>query len=958
MRRATVILLIILALPLAALAAGDEIRYYSLDKAPRGTGSVRLEADQLVLSDGAITSGAYGYDGPTASLAPRSSARAALTLPTEGWYRIDLDYYVPEESLDDVSVALTINGESPFVECRNIPLPAVWEDEPGDGPTDSFGNEMVKSPRRVFRWQTARLNSRSYELSQGLLFPFHAGENELELTVNGLPLVLGALTVSAPEDAPSYAEYRAALSDLTPASSAMVIVEGENPTEKNHSYTRAQTSSDPNLTPYEVGRMRVNALSEEGWYWPGEGVTYTFTVPEDGDYRIAFKSQQPEKDFPVFKNILIDDTCPFSELDAHPFDYTGSMEYKNFYIMADGRPALVRLSAGEHTLSLTSTAQITYEYYERLTAVMQDMADVALDIRMVSGGSVDEYRDWRIEEYLPDLGARITAQADELEVICDALAAFTEKEPSVLSPIRVAATRLRYFAENPDELVNSLGIYSEGTGSYAGSIATYLGEMLYQNMIIDRIYILSGEAEPPAPMLSLAASIAESGKNFFHSFMVDNNRSQLQREDGVLNVWMGRNIGYVQQMRLFIDQYFTPQTGIRVQISAMPDEGKLLLAVSSGLGPDAVLSGSNYRPFDFALRGALLNLREFDDFGEFIGVFNPETLVPFCINDACYGLPETLSFQLLFYRQDVLDKLGLGVPDTWDDVIDMLPTLERYGMDFGTQLAAAGASKHFGVTVPFIQQFEGQIYQPDGSGVALGDPNTIRAFELMCDLYTKYSMPQTVASFYAAFRYGTMPIGMSDANTYILLREAAPELSGLWSVAPCVGVKNDQGEVLRCQMATNTSCFIFNDTKMPDEAWTFLKWWMSDETQTRFGRDVRLIYGPDFVWNSANMNAFGTGAGYDEATLAVIREQFKYIREIPRNPAYFSVERELSNAWNKVVLQGEPIRTAIDYATTQCDRVIAKKLKEFGYMDEAGTLLKPFRPIDGSDIEAWKEEAP
>lgn len=959
MKRAVIVLLILLCLPLAAHAeATEDVRYYSLDKNALGAGSVRIEADRYELSDGTLTRGAYGYDGATAELSPGSTLWTDVSVEQAGWYQIALDYNLPQSSLDEVSLSLKINGKSPFYECRNIPLYAAWEDSPGEYPLDSFGNELVKTPRRVYRWLSVLLNSRSYELSRGLLFPFEAGSNRIEITISSQPVVIGAITVQAPAEPPAYRDYRAALPTLSsPPEKCLVTVEGESYSEKNHSYIRAQTSSNPNLFPYETGCMKVNALSEEGWYWPGEGVTYTFAVPEDGDYRIAVKSLQPGKDFPVFKNILIDGETPFAGLDSYAFDYTGGSEYKNHYLMADGEPALFRLSGGEHTITLTSTAQKSYEYYERLTAVMKDMSDVALDIRMVSGGSVDEYRDWDIEEYLPNLSERIEAQADELQSVYEALGGFTDKEPAVLSPLRVAATRLRHFAQEPDELVNSLGIYAEGTGSYAGSIATYLSEMLCQNMSIDRIYVLTPDQEAPAAMLGFFPSVSAAARNFLYSFKSNANYSQQQSQEGVLNVWMGRNIGYVQQMRLFIDQDFTPSTGIPVQISAMPDESKLLLAVSSGLGPDVVLSGSNYRPFDFALRGALLDLRQFDDFGEVIQAFNSETLVPFCINDSCYGLPETLSFQLMFYRKDVMEKLGLKVPETWDDVISILPTLERYGMDFGTQLASAGASKHFGVTIPFIQQFEGRVYADDGSAVALGDHNTIRAFELMCDLYTKYSLPQTVASFYASFRYGTMPIGMSDANTYILLREAAPELSELWSVAPCVGVRNAEGEVLRYQMASATSCFISSDTGMPDEAWTFLKWWMSDETQTRFGQEVRLTYGPDFVWNSANMRAFGAGAGYDEHTLSVIREQFRYIKEIPRNPAYFSVERELSNAWNKVVLQGESVRTAIDYATTQCNRVIAKKLKEFGYMDEAGILIEPFRPISGKDIDAWKEAA-
>ncbi len=951
--------LLVLALALPAAAQEAEPRYFSyLEEitANQGAGSYAVTADHFDITDGTLTDGLHGYAGPVASLPARSQVRVPVTVDKAGWYQIGLDYYLPEPGINDAYLSVQVNGAFPFYEARNAPLYAVWVDESREYARDSYGNELPANPIPLKQWQTTLLNSESFALSRGLFFPFAAGENTITLTTNNLAVDLGALTVQVQTPPPAYADYRAHMPDSPAPADTLITVQGEHYASKNHSYTFAYSSSDPNLTPYVAGRRVINSLSWGSWYAPGEGVTYEFEVPADGNYRITFKSTQPSKnDFPVFKHILVDGETPFAQLEAASFPFTGEDRMVNTTLSADGQPALFYLGKGTHTITLMSTAQPVYGWYGRLLDVMGEMTDTALEIRMISGGTVDRHRDWAIEEYMPGLSNRLNAQADELNEILNGLGAFSEVEPALLAPVRVSVTRLRDFANDPDTLVNSLAVYSEGSSSFAGQIATLLTDMLHQNMGIDCLYIHAPQAVLPEPMLAFWPATTEAVKSFVASFGARSNADQQQSEEGVLNIWMGRNINYVEQLRTFIDQEFTPKTGIRVQLSSMPDEAKLLLAVSAGLGPDVVLSGSNFRPFDFALRGALLDLRQFEDFGEFIKVFNSETLVPYVINDACYGLPETLIFQALFYRKDVMAKLGLTVPETWDEVTAMLPTLERYGMSFGTQLAAAGSFKHFGVTIPFIQQFDGKIYADDGSRVELGDPKTLQAFQLMTDLYTKFSLPQTIASFYASFRYGTMPIGMSGSDTYILLREAAPELAEQWAIAPCVGVRDKNGVVQRYQMASSTSCFIMGNTKMPNEAWELLKWWMSTETQARFGQTVRLVYGPEFLWNTANLEAFRLGSGYDEEALAVITEQFSFIKEIPRNPAYFSVERELSNAWNKVVLQGQPYRTAIDAAITQSNRVIARKLKEFGYMDEAGRMVKPFVPVDGSIIDGWKE---
>ena len=56
----------------------------------------------------------------------------------------------------------------------------------------------------------------------------------------------------------------------------------------------------------------------------------------------------------------------------------------------------------------------------------------------------------------------------------------------------------------------------------------------------------------------------------------------------------------------------------------MADEQKLIFAQSAGTGPDVVLGTTTFRPFDFALRGALYDLRQFPDFGSFIRDFHPK----------------------------------------------------------------------------------------------------------------------------------------------------------------------------------------------------------------------------------------------------------------------------------------------------------------------------------------------
>ncbi len=96
-----------------------------------------------------------------------------------------------------------------------------------------------------------------------------------------------------------------------------------------------------------------------------------------------------------------------------------------------------------------------------------------------------------------------------------------------------------------------------------------------------------------------------------------------------LLVWVNRPIQYVEMLQQMTDSDFTSKTGISVRFSVMPNEQKLILANAANISPDLALGISNYIPYDLAIRGAVFDLTEFDDFWEYISrEYNLETLIP------------------------------------------------------------------------------------------------------------------------------------------------------------------------------------------------------------------------------------------------------------------------------------------------------------------------------------------
>ena len=235
-----------------------------------------------------------------------------------------------------------------------------------------------------------------------------------------------------------------------------------------------------------------------------------------------------------------------------------------------------------------------------------------------------------------------------------------------------------------------------------------------------------------------------------------------------------------------------------------------------------------------------------------------------------YALPETQNFNLLFYREDIMNKLNIEILDTWDDVLSILPELQRYGLNFFAPLSTTGAFKGFVQTMPFIKQHQGKIHSDDALRTTIDSEEVIKAMTLMTDLYTIYSLPLEVGSFYNSFRYGDIPIGIGDFGMYVRLLHAAPEIAGLWKIAKLPGVLRSDGVVDRSYDGASTSGVIFEKSKKKEDAWKFLNWWTRDDTLLNYANNLINSMGPEYMWNTSNVNAFKDMA-WDELDKQVFR---------------------------------------------------------------------------------------
>ncbi|MGZ9583383.1 extracellular solute-binding protein [Paenibacillus marinisediminis] len=857
-----------------------------------------------------------------------------VDVPEDGLYEMQIDYYTLPGKMTPVERGIKINGKFPYFEARRVVFPKKWKDQNAEFDRDEIGNDLFSYPVEEAGWQKESLKDASYLFDEPLKFHLKKGKNEISMVYVREPVVLGNVTISSPTVVPTYEDY-SQINDGVDGESSLSIYEAEHPYTKSDSSIQVAASSDPSVTPNRSGLITLNTLGADTWKNGGQSVTWKINVAKTGYYEIAFKYKQNLKiNMPVFRTIELDGQVPFIEMLDYPFAYSSS--WKN-EILSDknGAPYRFYLTEGEHEMKLIANAAPYQQVISTVREVMSDVNDLSLQIQMATGNTLDVYRDWDITEQIPDVIDQLNGLAERLDEQYAYLEQLSGQKPDDARNLKLASEQLKQLALEPKEIPVRFAQLAQGSGSVTQKLGDLLTTLPSQPLQLDKFYVYSGQ-KLPSPTATYWQGLKASAAGFIQTFTTDYTKFSSDDEDAI-EIWVNRPRQYVMLMQQLADQQFTPKTGIKVSFSLMPSEQKLILANAAGDSPDLAMGVNEQLPYDLALRGALTDLTKFPDFEEINERFSPGALLPLTFDEGQYALPETQNFWVLFYRQDIMDALELEVPDTWKDVLDMLPKLQRYGMNFFVPLSDASAMKSFRLTAPFIYQQGGELFTQDGMKTAIDSEEALDGFKLMTDLFTIYNLPLQVPNFYNHFREGSLPIGISDFNTYIQLTTAAPELAGWWKIAPYPGIEDENGQVVRWAPGTGQSVIMFNSSSKQEEAWEFMKWWTSEETQVIFGNSMETIYGSSYRWNTSNLNAFEQ-LSWPEEDIQVILEQWEWLKDIPHIPGDYMLDRELSNAWNKVVFDGDNQRKALEDAVLLANREIKKKLEEFGYIVNGQTV--------------------
>ncbi len=852
-----------------------------------------------------------------------------INVPATGVYAVKMDYYALASAANSIEFAFRIDGESPFDTAEQISLPKIWVsaeksfvyDDAGNRSfrTDVHGNQIRPTLEESTGWQTAFLKDSDGLFSGALGFYFEQGEHTVTLISDKARFAISKITLTQ-EDVP----LPAAMQDnvTTDASKAgatkdvLITIEGENPTIASDITLYPTYDRSTYLTsPSDPTKMIYNTIGKENWKTSGQYIGWTFEVPTAGYYKIGIRAKQDQmRGLYSNRTLYIDDKVPCEEAEQIKFYYSTTWDCVT-PSDADGNTLYFYLDAGEHTIRLEAMPGEIGGIMRQLDDVVYYLNSYYRQILQITGPSPDEYNTYMIQNQIDGILDDFATYAQQLRTIKSEIETLAGTSGTEAVSLETMAKLLDRLVKKPDDIPGCLGQIKDNISSLSQWMADYRSQALE----VDIIEIASAEKQFSPIKENFFKQLSFSFRSFLGSFFEDYN---VLSEDNkaALNVWVSLGRDQAQIVKELVDSYFVEDTGIPVNINLV--QGGILESTLAGKGPDVVLFVGGDLPIQLAARDCLVDVSQFPDYEEVTKRFAPNVMTLYTYQDGVYGLPISQTFSMMFCRNDVLAGFGFDKgPDTWLELIDMLPTLQRSYM---------GVGFNFDVYGTFMVQRGLGYYNESKTKTIFEQQDAVEAFEMWCKFYSTYSFEQTFDQF-TRFRTGEYPIVITGYTFYNQLYMAAPEIRGLWQFDAIPGTAAADGTINRSTTSSSAGAIIFSklNEKQRSDAWELIKWFTSAEVQSEYGRSIEALLGPMGRFETANREALGQLA-WNQTELDKIRAQMDNTVDIDIIPATYIVTRNITNAFRETVNQATNPRDTLVWYNRDINDEIIRKYEELG----------------------------
>ena len=852
-------------------------------------------------------------DSSPGTLEEAISRDFTVEVQEEGLYRLGVTL-APQGEADihtaDNEISVTVDGVMPFEESSSLYLPRQWIVS-GDGPaTDAAGNQLLPTLVESTQHYDSYAASRAVYTERAVCYYLTAGTHSVTITALNRPLAYESLFFAG-DDAVYEAQGTADPTAKT------ITIQAENPDSRSSSsILELSDRTSARTIPVCVDKQVFNTLGGTSWQRVGDSVTWRFQVEKAGQYRLVFRCRQDYAGGIATYRLVSVDGCALPDGGLLRVPY--ALGWNRVTLSSSGSTdTIIYLEPGEHTLTLTCALGDMENVLNIMNGCLEKLNTYYRRIIMITSTDPDPYRDYRINEKIPEVLEGMKKQASVLRTVSSYLAYLNQGGGSETALLDKLARQLELLSGSHRKIATQVSTLNANISA----LGTWILDRTEQPLELDWIELVPEGGQETSVQASLPQAFLHGAKRLISSYTDDYNQLGAEGEgNGSVDVWLASGRDQAQIIQRLCDYQFTPESGVRVNLKLV-QAGSLMSATMAGIGPDVSLMNGQSDPINYAVRHAVEDISGLPGFDEIAAQFYPSALVPYTYQGGVYALPETQSFPMLFYRRDIMEELHLSVPETWDDVLNIMTDLQKNNMQFGMPPS-------FSAYCMFLYQNGGKLYENGGESSRLSSPESVEAYRLWTKMYQDYQLPLTY-DFLNRFRTGEVPLAIQDYGMYASLVIFAPEIRDKWDMTQVPGIADSQGNINRAVSSSGTNAMIFSGCKDLGNSWTFLRWWAGEQTQSRYAAEMETRLGPEARVSVANRLAFES-LQWSREQSQQIQEQWQHVLGTPEVPGGYFLSRHVDNAFRKIVYQNEDRReTLMEYARI-IDKELSVKRAEFG----------------------------
>lgn len=836
---------------------------------------------------------------------------------------------------NNIERVLYINGNVPFAETRTLSMKKTWtfnytETEDGEirFDKDSGGSELRPEAVFVGKWESVTFSDLATYYTDPFTYYFKEGTNTITLQGIREDMYIRSITLGAPETLPTYEDVRAEYAEkgYTAADVETIHLNAETPdfvssSTITPSYDRSSAITEPQ---HPTAIMR-NTIGGSSWSSTSDWVKYKVDIEKAGLYTLVFRYKQDSVPGSfVSRALKVDGEYPFAEARLCTFEY--GQEWQVCELHSGDTKLEIYLDEGEHELELMVTVGSFGEVLTQVEDVADQMNEAYLQIVRLTGAYPDENRDYNFSRVMPEAIRAIAKCGEDLQAILKYISELSGGAAYNVATLESALDVLLEMGKTERNIAKNLTYMK----SSISDLSKWCSDLESQPLTIDYIDVQPMGGDLPKANAGFIESMKYEIGQFIGSFYTNYNSFSDEEIDdptkpvteNSIECWMSSGRDRATIIRDLINSGFCDQYGINVSVKLV-DGGALLPSVLAGIGPDLSLDG--VATIDYAIRGAVLPLNEYDGFEEVCKRFHESTLVPNSLYGKTYALPTSVDFNMMFVRNDILARLELEAPKTWDEFLALIPVLQYNNMT---------------VIVPndyklFLYQMGGDIWDQTsddmaewGWRVTYDDNTTLTAFSKMCNMYTEHSL-LPAADFQTRFKTGVAPVAITSYSAYTTLTVFAPEIAGLWEMLPIPGTVQEDGSVDNTTVANAGGLAMLKGTEDKEATWKFMCWYTDIDFQVDLCNELITLLGPAAKTTTANIAAMAE-MPWSASEYRNLMAQYENTVGIPSYPGSYVVDRYTGMAFNAAYSNGEnPAEALLQYVNV-ANNEISRKRTEFG----------------------------